>query len=378
MISCHHYTDSWSIAVCIHFTWNPETEIVNTFLHLIKKSDEAKMNSTANESSSDSYTENSSADLYIEIYSTTVKMMYLTIGIFSAVCSTFAIIILHRTKRVPDSAKFLSSGLLIFDFMFITLSTTRKFVTIPVYNTNMNVISNAFIQLAYITVGLMALERFVMFYRPMLYMKFCTKRSIRVIAVTSWIATVITFYAVRYGVCYLKFASMHTFTKAGLCNQIVTIYYSLLVVLVLSISMFCYCNIFRFVKNQATVDGKNLSFRSTASLLRSYKSTSLVLVFFSVILSTSIAYVIILVYIRQMGLGVTEIRVALDGVSIVNCFLDPFLYVLWFKESQMELYKILSVIRCLQTKADRMRYKVFSIVTVEERLRKCRGNSLKH
>ncbi|KAH3701114.1 hypothetical protein DPMN_076098 [Dreissena polymorpha] len=109
-----------------------------------------------------------------------------------------------------------------------------------------------------------------------------------------------------------------------------------------------------------------MSFRSVVSLIRGYKNTALVLVFWVLILVTSLTYGIILVFIRSMGISPYIVRLSLDAVSTLNCLLDPFLYGMWFKECKLELLKIFSWLGpSVRKKTNLLQYEVFDIVPYE-------------
>ena len=300
---------------------------------------------------------------YVENYHIGIKVGFAVVGGLSMVFSLLAITALQRTKRIPGNAKFLATALLVFDSLFITMSSIRKFVINPTYNTNLNVLTTSCMQLTYLTVGMMALERFCVFYRPMMYMRIVTRRRVKTIATCAWIIMLTTFQIVRYGVCYVKFKSDNVFMKAGLCNQIVTIYYTGLVLIVLLTSMLCYFSIFMIVKKKHNATSKPISFNSTLAAIRGFKTTSLVLVYILVIFSTSLAYSIIIIYIRLKDLGVTTLRMSLEVTTLLNCICDPFLYVLWFRECRMEILKMFAPFnKRLQKRIDAMKMDIFNIV----------------
>ncbi|KAH3882670.1 hypothetical protein DPMN_006614 [Dreissena polymorpha] len=67
-----------------------------------------------------------------------------------------------------------------------------------------------------------------------------------------------------------------------------------------------------------------------------------------------------------MDLSAYMVRLSLDVVSTLNCLLDPFLYVLWFKECKLELLKIFSCLgQVIKDKAASLHYEVFDIVPYE-------------
>ena len=166
------------------------------------------------------------------------------------------------------------------------------------------------------------------------------------------------FSIVRYGVCYLRFKSINVFTQAQVCNNTVSIYYGILV---------SYWIIFVTVRQKnSRKDERVMSFRSVINLIRGYKNTVLVLVFWVLILVTSLAYFIIILLTHYMGLGPYIVRLSLDAVSILNCLLDPFLYVLWFKECKLELLNMFSFLgKSVKEKAKLLQYEVFDIVPYE-------------
>ncbi|KAH3819809.1 hypothetical protein DPMN_121553 [Dreissena polymorpha] len=67
-----------------------------------------------------------------------------------------------------------------------------------------------------------------------------------------------------------------------------------------------------------------------------------------------------------MSLGPYKVRLSVDAVSTLNCMLDPFLYVLWFKECKLELLKMFSFLgKSVKEKAKILQNEVFDIVPYE-------------
>ena len=314
--------------------------------------------------------EDNEEDIYKEDYPLSIKIIFAVVGVISLTSSVLAVLALRRSRKIPASAKLLATGLLTVDCLFILITSTRKFVLDPHINNVLTVAGNAVLQLAYSTVAFMSAERFFVFHRPMTYMRICTIGRVRFAMFFVWGFVITTFYSVRYGVCYAKFRSSEVFYIAGQCNMIVTVHYSLLVITVLTTSMICYCRIFSIVREKCgRKHERRLSLRSVISLMRGFKTTSLVLVYSFVILATSISYVFIIVFMRFFKLGITEIRLSLDAVSIMNCIFDPFLYVLWFRECQMQLFCMLSFINPkFRTRVAKMRIEIFDIVTYDTTL----------
>ena len=313
--------------------------------------------------------ENAALKNYKEDYHVGIKGAFLTIGIVSIIYSTVAITALRRTRKVPPSAKFLATGLLLFDTLFIIITTVRKFVYDSYYNMGLVVLGMMSAHLQYLTICMMSVERLFVFYRPMIYMRVCTREFLRSVAMTVWVSELVVFLMVRYGVCYLNSYSTKVFYEAGFCNNFSSIYYIFLVVFVLAISMACYIKIFHIVREKKSRKdpSRRMSILSVIETIRQFKTTSLILMYLLVILCSSLAYAALIVYVRFNEISLTELRLSLDTVSLVNTLFDPFLYVLWFKECQMEVLKIFGCIdERIRARVRKMQIDIFDIVTYQK------------
>ncbi|KAH3752702.1 hypothetical protein DPMN_187328 [Dreissena polymorpha] len=306
-------------------------------------------------------------NLYLEEHSSFILCASVLIGLVSLTSCILAVTILLRTRKVPKSTKNLVTALLVFDCIFVTSSTVRKFIQHPLLNRSITTFNMSSLQLAYTTVGMMSIERCLLFYSPMTNMRFYSNKFIMTVTASVWSGELGIFLLVRYGVCYLRFKSIYVFTQAQVCNNTVSIYYGILVTIVLLTSMVSYWIIFVTVRQKnSRKDERVMSFRSVINLIRGYKNTVLVLVFWVLILVTSLAYFIIILLTHYMGLGPYIVRLSLDAVSILNCLLDPFLYVLWFKECKLELLNMFSFLgKSVKEKAKLLQYEVFDIVPYE-------------
>ncbi|KAH3790314.1 hypothetical protein DPMN_168512 [Dreissena polymorpha] len=101
-----------------------------------------------------------------------------------------------------------------------------------------------------------------------------------------------------------------------------------------------------------------LSMRPNVSV-KHYKATSAVFVYLVIIILTSAGYLLVI----KLNLSHVALRFGLDIITTVNCILDPFVYVLWFKECRMEMLKMLSVclpyVPSLERRIENMRKDIF-------------------
>lgn len=306
---------------------------------------------------------------YIEDYSIAVKVTFLCIAVVSITSSTTAFIVMFRAKKIPYASKFMTSGLLTFDMLFLLTSTLRKFVTHGDINLNIQAVVVFNLELAVFTVGLVSLERYFLIIRPMVYMHYAKKKLIRLITLSLWAINISLCFFVRYGVCYIRYQSLAVFTHHGLCTSTVTMYYAVVLIAVLTTSFVCYWKIYKCVRSK-TSPGNVLSVSATFARIKSYRSTSLVFVYLAVVLVSSLGYGIIIIS-TNLGLKHTKLRVATEIVSIFNCVVDPFLYVLWFKECRLQLLLFVSFFfkRYKQT-AEEMRIEVYDIVTASSAVKR--------
>jgi hypothetical protein len=220
-------------------------------------------------------TANETLVVFIEIHPLEVKLLFVGISTITLITSVLAMTAMNRSKRVPYVSKFLSTGLLTFDDMFIVLSTLRKFVSHPVANLHIQNLVNVFLGLSHFTVGLMSLERYILMLKPILYLKHFSDRRIRQISFALWICEVTLSQFFRFGVCYAKRRSIAVFTVAGECNAI-TSYFT---------ACTSYWKIFKCIQSKITT-GETMKFFDTARVMKTYRSTSLVFTYLLFIIPT--------------------------------------------------------------------------------------------
>ena len=309
-------------------------------------------------------------------FSVEVKCIYILVSCVVITVNVLAMIVLRRTKKIPYASKLLCTGILLFDLNFVIISTTRKFIKDPPTNLAFQVFGSVSYHLSLISVMMMSVERFLLFSYPMRYLRIITEKLTRTVILSTWFMYVASFMIVRYGVCYLHMKSEKVFVQAGTCNNIMMAHIGICLLIVTLISCICNWKIFRLIQSKKYRSNGGLSLSSSTRAMRSYyKSTGLVLTCLIVLLLTSCAYGVILVGERFLNFGVLNLRISFEAVSTINCIIDPILYIMWFKECQMELLKMLSCINGkFLVKAEEMRIDIFCIV-VSDSFTRSRTNS---
>jgi hypothetical protein len=310
--------------------------------------------------------ENRTNYVYIENYDLQVKGVFILIASLAVISSFVAISAMRKTKKIPYASKWLSSGLLIFDVLFIVTSTIRKFVINPVISLHLQHAVTMWLGLCYFTVGLMSMERYILLLKPMKYLNKCSRRKVRQLSILLWISEIGLNLFVRYGVCFWMLGSYSVFQTVGVCNKITASYYAILIFAVFLTSFWCYWKIFQCVKSKVTT-GQKMTFTQTAGIIRSYRSTALVFIYLLIITATFIAYGIVIVLIQSGSLQKTPLRLAIEIMYLSNCFINPFLYVFWFKECRMYVLQTVSfVVTKYRPMVDRMKMEIYNIPESKE------------
>lgn len=258
--------------------------------------------------------------------------------------------------------RFLSSGLIFHDTMAVVFFTVRKFCDNNTGHIVLHVFGVGFTFLAYITIGIMSLERLVVFHSPNFYLRNFTATKVKRWVCVLWLISIIIYYFTRYGACYLIVENATIYDVLGECNVTSFTLFGLTIIIVIILSLICYAKIFLIVWNEVkkSESNKSLNFTSTARSLKQYKSTTLVFVYLIAVILTGLAYVLIML----QGLDTKPLRLYLDAVNTCNCLIDPCLYVLWFRECRMEMLKMVSfLLPRLSDNVEKMRLNVFEVVT---------------
>lgn len=300
----------------------------------------------------------------MELDSVAVKATFVFVAFVSILSSATAIIVMHRSKKTPYASKIMSTGLLTFDVIFITTSTIRKFVSDPIINPCIQTVVILSLQLSVFTISLMSLDRYFAIVKPVWYITHMQKAFIWNTILFAWVLEASLCLAIRYGACYIQYQSMPVFTTTGFCSATMSKFYAVVLVFVLTTSCTCYWKIFQCISSKIRPCNTSiLSLSATIGQAQNFRSTSLVLVYLMVIIASSVGYGIILLLISFGNVSLSCLRIALELVSFCNCLLDPFLYVVWFKECRLQLYKMLAFLCSrYEQRVELMRIRVYDIV----------------
>lgn len=311
-------------------------------------------------------------DISLENYDISIKVTFAIIGIIFIFFSTVALVALNKTRQTPSTARFLSSGLITFDILAIFCYTVRKFVENHGLNILIQVIGTGFCFLAYITVGVMSLERLIIFYSPHFYLRRITPKIVKKSVSIVWTFIFFVYYFVRFGACYIAYPRFSMYDVVGKCNTVSFSFYGVFIIGVVVISLACYVKIFMIVKYDKQYTDGPQTLSATAKCLQNYKSTSLVFVYILTIVLTSLAYAIII----STNLSTVTLRLANDVINMFNCMMDPCMYILWYGECRLEMLKMIACFTpSLSSHIEQMRLKIFDIVTIEK-IQELRSNKV--
>ena len=283
----------------------------------------------------------------------TAVALYFAFACVALLLCLVSLIAIVRTKKTPYSTKVLSIGLLIFDSLFLISSSISKFFRYEDIFVLQH-LTRALHVSSYVVVGTMALERLFVLNWPYLYLKVTTKRRTRIICALICLVALLQSCAVRGFACYAS----HKFMNCGMGIQV---YFVMITVIVPIVSFSSYGKIFTIVRQKGIEH--HYKYR-----LSQYKGT---VVSFMYLINTTFNTIVYLglatFYVIRSRQGVKEdglLAMVTDCVNIINCIVDPLIYVVWFKETRLEILKM--VMHCLphvKPHVQKLRVDIFDITT---------------
>ena len=264
-----------------------------------------------------------------------------------------AFIAMLRTRKTPYSSKLLSLGLLTYDVLFLIVAGVTK-----LFNLNENMyylkhVSRGFQVASQLIIFFMALERFLVLSWPYVYLRVMTKKRIRSVCLIIFILSFLQYAGSRLTICYHEYV-----TKTFYCGTRMAVYMQVLSVLGLFISCIIYLQIYRIITRRGVIQGHRFS-------VTQYKGTATSFMYLLNTVVTQVIYSGLLAFsLRNQSTVERGYYAALgDTAFTFNCIVDPLIYVVWFKETRLEILNIMKVVcPCLNTAAERMRMEVFNIV----------------
>jgi len=248
--------------------------------------------------------------------------------------------------------RFLSSALISQDILAVFGFTVRKFVMHQGASIVIQVVSIYFAYLAFLTIGIMSLERLVIFIRPNFYMRKLPPSRVKLVVLSLWTFLSALYFFIRFGYCYMRVNNATLLDVITTCNRVSFKMYFVLMFPVIILSIICFIVIVKIIRANPMLSTRSLT---------EYRATSIVTAYLVVLISTALGYIII----TKLNISTVSLRLSTDALNTVCCMLDPCFYVLWYRECRMEMLKIVSCC-CpyFNDHIEQMRIKVFSVVTI--------------
>ena len=234
---------------------------------------------------------------------------------------------------MPYGTKILSAGLLVFDSLFLKSSSLARLFSYDETYVLWQVVRGFQIS-TQIVVGSMALERLFVIKWPYVYLRVATKRRIRKVCTGMFFTAFIQFFVVRGLACYAR-------NKPTDCGWPMSVYFVLVSFLIPTVSFICYGRIYGIIREKRGTTEEKIQ-------VKHYKGT--LVSFLYLINSTIILFIMFglsVLFSIRTSKGVKEDGLSAslaDSVAVVNCIVDPLIYVLWFKEVQFEFLKLFQVV----------------------------------
>ena len=255
---------------------------------------------------------------------------------------------LNRTRQTPKTARFLSSALLVFDFVAVFMFTMRKLVQDGKYNLLIQMLAMGWSFVAYVNIAIMSLERLLVLQWPIFYLRNQSFSIFRTTSMIIWILC-LTFYSVYMITCM----SIHyTEVDAKACFEpMLYLFIQATVPTSSLVSCICLAKIICLIKRHSHGKSTFASFKSTVTVFLCCFNYLIVAFLYAGILMFTVT-------------NNYKRRLYMDLIMLLNALADTCVYVLWYKECRLEVLKICAVVcPSLNNRIERMRLHIFDIVT---------------
>ena len=257
----------------------------------------------------------------------------------------------YRSKKTPYGTKLLSLGLLAYDILFLLSSSASK----PFDYNDVYFILHAtrgFTIAAQFIVGYMSLERLFVLNRPYIYLRVMTERRIKVVCIAASIFGFLHYSVIRGVFCYAR-------GKAVNCELGFPVYLVTFCTVIPAVSFISFVKIYKIIRRS---EDKH----RTKYTIRQYKGT---IAAFLVLVNTTFSQVVWLglsvLYFTRTARGEKEdgsVATLADWSYLVNCIVDPTIYVIWFSETRMEILKLIKgVCPCVKPKIEKLRMEIYHL-----------------
>ena len=281
-------------------------------------------------------------------YAVALHITFAYLALILCCISFFAIL---RTRRTPYSTRILSIGLLVFDCSFLLCSSSAKLFKY----TDIFVVQQAargFQTSSHVIILGMAMERVFALNWPYIHIKMVTKRRARFICTGVCLFALLQYILVRGLGCYAR-------GKFVDCGMVLQVYFVSVSLILPTLSFICYYKIYRIVRQHAS----GLSLKTSLS---QYKGTMVSFIYLINATFTIIVYLGMAVfYTLRTAKGDKEDGVVgfyTDSLNIIDCVVDPLIYVVYFRETRFEILKMFQTF-CpfLKSRVENMRIEISNI-----------------
>ena len=279
--------------------------------------------------------------------------LYVLFACLALTLSVISFVAIKRTKKTPYSTKVLSMCLLVFDSLFLISSSIARFVDYREFYMIQQT-TRAFHISSYIIVGCMALERLLVLNWTYFYHRYNTEKRIRIICISISLGAFLHYALIRIFACYIP-------QRPLACGIGMYAYFPTISIVIPILSFISYGKIYSIVR-QKTAEQK------CKYQLTHYKGTLVSFMYLVNMTINLIAYLgLAITFVIRSNQGVAEDgRVAMlaDVVNVVNCIVDPLIYVILFKETRLEILKMIKVVfPSVEPTITKMHMEIFNIVT---------------
>ena len=278
-------------------------------------------------------------------------------------CLSFVILILcalslvavYRTKKTPYGTKLLSLGLLTYDILFLLAASASK----PFDYTDVYPIvhaSRGFTIAAQFIVGCMSFERLFVLNWPYVYLRAMSEQRTKIICIAICILGFLHYSVMRGAFCYARGQAMN-------CELGFAAYLVFFCTVIPAVSFICFVKIYKIIRRS---EAKH----RTKHAIRQYKGT---VAAFLVLVNTTVSQIVWLglavIYFTRTARGQKEdgyVATLADWSYLLNCIVDPTIYVIWFSETRMEMLKLLKC-PCVKPKIEKLRKEIYHISFTDEK-----------
>ena len=277
-----------------------------------------------------------------------IRIALSVLAVLILVFNGTSFVALNRTRHTPKTARFLSSSLLVFDFVAVLLFTVRKLVQDGKYNLLIQMIAIGWTFVAYVNIAIMSLERLLVLQWPIFYLRNQSFSIFRTTSLIIWILC-LTFYSVYMITCM----SIH-YTEVDVRTCFEPMLYLFIMATVPTsslVSCICLAKILYLIKKHSHGKSTFASYRSTVTVFLCCLNYLIVAFLYCVILVVTVT-------------SNYKRRLFMEVIMTLNALADTCVYVWWYKECRLEVLKICAVVcPSLNNKIENMRLHIFNIVT---------------